>query len=171
MLMNTDYIIKELAKNRAVFEFQLADTNEQEYLWKPTSESWCLLEIVCHLYDEERDDFRTRTKHVLETPALKMSPIDPPAWVVEHDYIKQDFNQKVTEFLEERSKSIEWLNSLQNSQWNNVYLHPQLGEMSAFTFLSNWLVHDFIHIRQIMKVKFDYLQHHSDESLNYAGNW
>jgi hypothetical protein len=43
--------------------------------------------------------------------------------------------------------------------------------MSARLFLHNWLAHDYLHIRQINRLKFAYLKAHSDISLDYAGAW
>ncbi len=76
-MISGEIIIEELDKNRFVFENLLKNKNEEEYLWKPSPDKWCLLEIICHLYDEEREDFRARTKHTLETPNEPLPKIDP----------------------------------------------------------------------------------------------
>ena len=73
--MNQTRIIGELARNKSVFESLLRGVNEQQYRWKPSADKWCLLEVICHLYDEEREDFRARVKHCLENPTLSMPPI------------------------------------------------------------------------------------------------
>ena len=70
--MNDTIIINELSKNRNVFKELLSGLTAEMYLWMPNPGKWCLLEIVCHLYDIEREDFRARTKHVLETPAAPL---------------------------------------------------------------------------------------------------
>ena len=80
--MNHTKIIQELSRNRNVFESLLSGIEEEEYLWRPMHEKWCLLEIVCHLYDEEREDFRRRTRLVLENPTEPLPPIDPVGWVL-----------------------------------------------------------------------------------------
>ena len=61
------YIFAELQKNKAVFENLLNGSTQDAYTWKQASDKWCLLEIICHLYDEEREDFRVRLGLVLET--------------------------------------------------------------------------------------------------------
>ena len=169
--MNTTTIVEELSRNREVFQELLAGLQDELYLWKPAPEKWCLLEVVCHLFDEEREDFRARTRHVLETPDQPMPTFDPVAWVTGRAYIKQDFEEKLAAFLNERSRSIAWLASLQDPQWENAYDHPKLGSMTAKMFLTNWLAHDYIHIRQIIRIKFEYLREHSREDLTYAGKW
>ncbi|MEP6584892.1 MAG: DinB family protein [Ginsengibacter sp.] len=169
--MDIQYISKELAKNKNIFKSIFENTEEQEYLWKPLPNKWCLLEILCHLYDEEREDFRARIQHTFENPAEPMKPIDPVGWVLERKYIEQDYKIILEKFLSERDKSVEWLNDLPNAKWNNIYYHSQLGEISAAMFLSAWLAHDYLHIRQITRTKYQYLQSLTGHDLSYAGKW
>lgn len=169
--MDYNYIIDNLNYNKDVFKKLLSCNIKTEYLWKASSDKWCLLEIVCHLYDEEREDFRTRVKYTLETPELAAPPIDPIGWVTSREYIKQDYLSMLNKFLEERVNSIKWLRSLESPDWDNAYKHPKFGPMSAKMFVTNWLAHDYLHIRQIIKLKLDYLKNISGESLIYAGEW
>lgn len=169
--MNTTIIINQIKNNKAVFRCLLENETSEVYLWKPGSDKWCLLEILCHLYDEEREDFRTRVTLTLENPGQPLPPFDPLSWVVERKYITQDYNERLGAFLKERDSSVQWLKSLQEPDWENVYNHPKLGPMTAALFLNNWLAHDYLHIRQIKKNKFLYLREHVHTKLDYAGTW
>ncbi|MEM6429633.1 MAG: hypothetical protein AAF708_10365 [Deinococcota bacterium] len=42
--------------------------------------------------------------------------------------------------------------------------------MSAQFFLENWLAHDYLHMRQVVKLKYDYLTA-DGVNLIYAGTW
>ncbi len=165
------HIFAELQKNKVIFQNLLNGSTQAAYTWKQTPEKWCLLEIICHLYDEEREDFRVRLGLVLETPEVKPPPFNPVKWVTERKYMEQSFEEKLQGFLEERDKSIEWLQSLKNPKWDNAYQDPKYGPFSARFYLTNWLAHDYLHIRQITRLKYDYLQHISGESVRYAGEW
>ena len=169
--MNHNKIIQELTRNKLVFNESLTGLTDEEFLWKQNPEKWCLLEIICHLYDEEREDFRTRTKQVLESPELPLPKIDPVGWVIERKYLQRNFSEKLKDFLSEREQSVKWLQSLKNPKWENAYNHPKLGKMTAKLILANWLAHDYLHIRQITKLKYDHLKSKSDADLSYAGNW
>ena len=169
--MQIESTIAQLTQHRAVFSELLKGVSPEKALWKPQAEKWCLLEIVCHLYDEEREDFRARIASVLNDPSQVLKPIDPPGWVTERKYIEQNYEQVVQQLLDERTASIEWLNGLENPNWKQAYQHNHFGPMSGFYFLSNWLAHDYLHIRQIMKWQYDYLTAHCEDSLEYAGNW
>ncbi len=164
-------ITSHLELNKNVFKSLFHGLTNEEILWRPQSEKWCLLEIVCHLYDEEREDFRARIKHTLEIPGDPLPAIDPQGWVNERRYMERDFNEMVTLFLQERSASIDWLKSLESPSWQNVHVHPKFGELSAEMFLSNWLAHDYLHFRQITFTKYQYLTTNYKTRFDYAGNW
>lgn len=169
--MKTEYIINRLEQNAAILEALLKGVSKEEYLWKPMPGKWCMLEVVCHLCDEEREDFRARVKHILYTPGDEMKPIHPVEWVTERDYAGQDFDNKVREFLTERSSSITWLRTLADVPWDTTYHHPKLGAISAVMILANWLAHDYLHVRQITGLKYGYLSAMSGQDLLYAGSW
>ena len=151
--MNHTFIIGKLEANSETFKTLFSFLGKEEYLWKPNPGKWCLLEVACHLYDEEREDFRARLNHTLESPNEKLPSIDPAGWVESRKYREQNFEIKVNNFLEERKNSVKWLNSLKKPKWENVYHHPKFGEFSAEMFLVNWLAHDYLHIRQINRDK------------------
>lgn len=169
--MNYQFIINELETNTAVFQALLQNVGKNEYLWKPAEDKWCLLEIICHLCDEEREDFRTRLKLVLETPEQAPPAIDPVDWVKSRNYLQQEFSRKLAAFVKERERSVRWLRSLVNPGWGNGFSHPTLGRRTATMYLASWLAHDYHHIRQINRLKYDYLKAVSGEDLSYAGKW
>ncbi len=169
--MNTNHIIEELKRNKTVFKNILENLPQEQYNWRFNPEKWCLLEIVCHLYDEEREDFRERVKHILANPELPLNSIDPVGWVKSRKYIERDYNTALKNFLSERENSVKWLEQLENPRWDNFYKHPKLGNLSAKMIFANWLAHDYLHIRQILKLKYEYLKSISGEDLSYAGIW
>jgi len=169
--MNYDYIINQLAQNQSVFENLFLDQTQEAYLWRPYPEHWCLLEIACHLYDEELEDFRLRLKIVLETPGVMPPPIDPEGWVKERKYVERNYEIMIHKFLDERTKSLEWLRALENPQWDNAHQHPVFGKADGHHYLTNWLAHDYLHIRQITRLKYNYVKALTGRDINYAGKW
>ncbi len=139
--------------------------------WKPSQQEWSVLEIINHMVDEERDDFRTRLRLVLEDPDATWPPIDPEGWARDRNYNKRDFKKSLSNFFEERKFSISWLKELDSPDWKSTGRHPKLGPMSAELVLANWLAHDLLHIRQIVGVQWAYLANTVDPvSLDYAGS-
>jgi hypothetical protein len=118
--MHHQQIIDALSSNGGVFKEMFAKVPDAMQVWKPAPEKWCLLEILCHLHDEEREDFGARVKLVLETPGSAMSPIDPAGWVKSRTYMEQNYSQMLNKFLAERDQSVKWLRSLVDPEWDNV---------------------------------------------------
>ncbi len=164
-------IIDSLSSNRTVFERLLKPVPEGLQRWRPADGQWSLLEVICHLYDEEREDFRPRTRLALNNGEGELLEINLEAWTKERAYIKRDYQTVLKEFLIERERSVKWLSNLERPDWEASLQHPQLGSMSASSFLANWLAHDFHHIRQINRIKYDWLKYRSGQDLNYAGKW
>ncbi len=163
--------IDRLQQNKHVFKALFENLETSELLYKPQPEKWCLLEVLCHMLDEELEDFRARTRLALEQPNVTPSSIDPEGWVSQRKYIEQDYPSTLSTFLKERDHSIQWLNSLEKPNWESGHTHLTLGPYTAGKYLHNWLAHDLLHIRQIVSLKHAYLLTKSGESLDYAGGW
>ena len=169
--MKVSFIIKKLAANQDVFQHLFAGLSKKEIIWRPYPTHWCLLEILCHLQDNEHEDFKVRVQSVLENHRTPFVSIEPSLWVKERAYITQNFEEQLTAFLQKRKESIKWLENLKQPAWENTYYHETYGKLTARNLLVNWLAHDNLHIRQITRIKYLYLQTHSGEDLSYAGKW
>jgi hypothetical protein len=170
--MEINELIEKLAKNESVFESLFKNISKEQVSWKPNENKWSMLEIACHLLDEEREDFRQRIDFTLHKPGQFWPAIDPKGWVTSRNYANKNFNETVNAFLDERKKSVKWLKNLKNPKWKNSYKHPSAGVLSAKELLATWLAHDLLHIRQITAMNFLYLKEKSAPSkLDYAGNW
>ncbi len=149
----------------------LTDTAPDEFMrWKPSPERWSMLEVVNHLADEEVFDFRTRVERTLRDPAESWVAIDPQSWVAERKYNAREPKESLERFLTERKKSLDWLRALNDAPWSNVHSHPTLGPMSARTLLANWVAHDLLHARQMLRLHYDWLALQiAPDKLDYAG--
>ena len=163
--------IDQLSRHGEVFRALLSALTPTEITFQPAPGKWSPLEVVCHLHDEEREDFRARLRSTLETPAEPWPTIDPAAWVTERKYMEQDFHAVLSKFLQERERSLSWLRGLADAQWDNYYLHPKVGPVSCELLLTNWVAHDLHHIRQLVNLRYGYLHSISTVPLDYAGTW
>lgn len=170
-MQTQSHIINNLGNNKNIFSVLFNGLSKDEYLFKPNDDSWCILEVACHLIDEEIEDFRTRVRMVLHSPDEPLPKINPKGWVNERNYLQRDFDTMVQLYIREREKSLDWLLSLQSPNWQSTHVHPTLGPVTASYFLENWLAHDYLHIRQITRLRYQYLQKLCMNTLQYAGNW
>lgn len=170
--MDPNYFINRLELSAPLIVAMLQDMSESQLRWRPNPESWSALEVLCHLYDEEREDFRVRVDYTLHRPGEPLPPIDPPGWVTARDYQSRDVSEVVEAWLVERRTSIEWLRGLATPDWSRHCSDPHLGELRAGDFLAAWAGHDLLHLRQISEIQWAY---QADQSLpyfpDYAGDW
>ncbi len=149
----------------------LAGVDAEQARWKPDADSWSILEVVCHLVDEEREDFRTRLDHILMQAEGMPPGIDPQGWVTERGYNQRDFAEMVRQFADEREKSIMYLSKLDNPNWDNSITGPW-GTIHAGDMLLAWVNHDLLHLRQLVELQWAYAgTTFAPYSRDYAGEW
>jgi hypothetical protein len=165
-------IYQEMINSTEIIRALTANVTQEESQSKPTPETWSMLEVICHLYDEEREDFHEHLDFILyRQDKKKWQEINPPAWVISRKYNEQNFAEMQTKFLEERRKSLDWLIDLSHSDWDITCATP-FGPISAGDILASWAAHDNLHIRQLVE-----LQRHQIEiashpyRIAYAGDW
>ncbi|MEO0899310.1 MAG: DinB family protein [Bacteroidota bacterium] len=164
-------VIRELERNGNIFQELLTGMEKSQYTWRADEESWSLLEIICHLFDEEVEDFRPRMQHLFDGNKGMFSPIDPPAWVEDRKYMEQDFEERIAAFLREREASLHFLEKHISSDWAQHIVHPRVGAIYPRDLMMNWLAHDYLHLRQITKLKYDMTSKLGGVDISYAGVW
>ncbi len=165
-----DYIIKALRQNTKQFQQIYQDMDAGLLHYRSAEGKWNLLEVLCHLRDEEETDFRARVKAALDSSS-DYPPMDPEGWVEERKYAEQDVKVVLEEYVAQRRQSDAWLSNLSEPNWSNCLTHPRLGTVTAARMLSNWLAHDYLHLRQINRICYQYLKSTCDQDLSYAGDW
>ena len=161
----------ELIDSTGMIKALLAGISGEEARIKPSPESWSILETLCHLYDEERLDFRTRLDAILHRPGSEWDPIDPEEWVVSRRYNEQVLGEVKERFFAERSRSLDWLRGLENADWT-LSREVAFGTISAGDMLSSWAAHDNLTIRQLVELRRFRLERITQPyHIAYAGDW
>lgn len=164
-------LIEELDHGREALVGLLAGIPQADAQVKPDEKTRSILEVVCHLLDEEREDFRVRLGLMLEHPNEAWPPIRPEAWVTERAYNQRDLGITMKRFSEEREKSLEWLRSLGPQDWEVKCATP-FGEMKPGDMLAAWVAHDNLHMRQLVELRRWRIEQISQPfDLKYAGDW
>jgi hypothetical protein len=170
--MDTESLIARLEKNGDTVASLVRGLSGSQVCWKPDPESWSILDVMAHLLDEEREDFRARIDATIHRPSEPWVPIDPPGWVKVRDYASRDLEETLSDFLEERKESVAWLRGLGSVDWDTEYEHPLLGTLRVGDLLTSWLAHDLLHIRQLTGLHWQhYSQLMEPYKTAYAGDW
>lgn len=168
--MDVSYYSTRLAAQAEVIERLARGVPAAQARWKPAPTEWSILEVVCHLYDEEREDFRTRVRLTLQDPSLDWPPIDPQGWPEARRYNERDLAEQLSAFLSERQASLEWVRSLADANWDAAHRHPSGFKIRAGDLLAAWAAHDLLHVRQLADLHRLYLaQVAAPYSTRYAG--
>jgi hypothetical protein len=169
--MQFDALCLELTGGAKAVAKLVSGISPPEARFKPNPDSWSILEVLCHLYDEEREDFRPRLDITLNRPAETWPPIDPQGWVTSRKYNERDLSETVDAFCQERMKSVAWLRELADRNWDSEYNAP-FGTVKAGDLLASWTAHDLLHFRQIVELKrVRILNAAAPYAVTYAGEW
>lgn len=164
-------LYQELVNSTEMIRALLVGIDQDEARIKPNAESWSILEVICHLYDEEREDFREHLDFILHRQNEEWHRIDPEGWVIERKYSEQNFTKMQEKFFAERKNSLEWLQGLSNANWETTYT-SQFGSMKAGEMFTCWVAHDNLHIRQLTELRRNRVEQITKPyDIQYAGDW
>jgi DinB family protein len=177
--MEFSIFYQELQNSTEMIRALLAGVEPEAARLKPSAEAWSILEVVCHLYDEEREDFREHLDFILSISLKTGLPrqneewhvIDTEGWVTQRKYNEQNFAEMREKFFVEREKSFAWLHGLQDPDWEKTYTTPY-RTISAGEMFACWVAHDNLHIRQLVELRRMRLENITKPyNLEYAGDW
>ena len=145
-------IVRQLAANAATIRAQVQGVSDEQAQWSPNAETWSINQVMEHVYNEERIDFRKHLKEMLSDPQQPWARFRPDEYVS-----IVDRRQALDRFLGEREASIAWLEALRSPDWDRkseIRFGPDNERMalSAGDVLVSWADHDLAHIRQMVKL-------------------
>ncbi len=163
--------LKNLMAQHAEMIRQLTDgVTPEQACWKPDAETWSILEIINHLYDEECEDFRAHLDVILDKPEEGWGHISPFEWVTARRYNERDLEASVHNFLAERRASLAWLDSLDTPNWEAHIPTPWDSVMRAGDMFASWVIHDQWHIQQLVQIRRAYtIAQVAPYDVRYAG--
>jgi hypothetical protein len=139
---------RELARLPAVLSALLSDVDDETARRRPVGEEWSPVEIVCHLRDEETDDFQARLRAVLEG-RHELAPIDPESWAIERGYRDERIALALDELASRRRATLEFLDRIDPDRLLASIPHRSVGRLSGADLLAAWVCHDRVHLHQI----------------------
>ncbi|HHY57384.1 MAG TPA: DinB family protein [Chloroflexi bacterium] len=170
--MNIEQIMATMQMNVRRIAALVAGVGATQARWKPDAASWSILEVVNHLLDEEREDFRVRIDFTLHRPGAAWPPIDPGGWVTARRYNERDLAESLTALLAEREQSLAWLRGLPTPDWSVTAVAPWGEPFPAGKLLAAWVAHDLLHLRQLVELHWAWTTAElAPFTCEYAGEW
>jgi len=115
---------------------------------RPAPGEWAPVEILCHLRDEEVEDFGARLQ-VVVGGGTSFTPIDPERWAVDRRYEEADPGEALGALRARRTESLRWLASLDSQALRATSRLPQGGALGGLDLLAAWVCHDRLHLAQL----------------------
>src|SRR5512141_432904 len=119
--MEFQSLYQELQNSTEMIRALLLGVTQEESTVRPEPEAWSMLEVVCHLYDLEREDFREHLDFILHRQNEEYHAIDPQSWVKDRHYNEKNCAEMQANFFAERQRSLEWLTTISHSNWDTTY--------------------------------------------------
>jgi hypothetical protein len=119
---------RELGRLPGVLEILLAGLDEVSARTRPAPDEWSPIEILCHLRDEESEDFGARLRVIVDG-AGEFAPIDPEVWAVERRYSEASLPDVLGELRARRQASLDLLASVAPDTLMGSRPHKRLGHL------------------------------------------
>jgi hypothetical protein len=139
---------RDLARLPAALDALLSDVDDALWRTRPAPKEWAPLEILCHLRDEEVEDFGARVRVVVES-GTSFARIDPQRWAEERRYLDETPRKVLTVLKQSRRDNLAFLVVLDPSRLTHVVDQPRLGKMSGLDLVAAWVTHDRLHLAQL----------------------
>lgn len=139
---------RELARLSGILEAMLALLDDALWRARPAPKEWSPVEIICHLRDEEVEDFGARVRAIADGCAA-FERIDPERWAIERRYQEAVPEVALAALLERRTASLALLGGIDPVRLTRVIERPRLGRMSGLDLVAAWVTHDRLHLAQL----------------------
>ncbi len=146
-----DYHVDALRATPSVLEALLRDcTQERAQSAQGGEEEWSVLQIICHLRDNE--------DHLLQRLELMRDQADPiiKAWdqedlARERDYQSDNLHNALLTFKQLRTRHVTALAMLSPADWERTGRHTERGRITIGTQTLRAACHDAVHAAQIAR--------------------
>jgi hypothetical protein len=159
----------ELAQMPGVLDRLLGGLDAAAWRTRPAPAEWAPVEIVCHLRDEETEDFGARVRVVTEG-SRRFAPNDPERLAIERRYLDDDGPGALAAFHERRVDSLAFLAGLAPERLSGAAERPSGGALSGLDLLAAWVAHDRLHVAQLAAtLARSWAEHWRPLRTEYAG--
>jgi hypothetical protein len=139
---------RELARFPHVLDALVSGLSPHRWRAWPAPGEWAPIEIVCHLRDEEAEDFGARVRVVLDG-GRRFAPIDPEGWARDRRYLEADPADALAAFRAHRAASLAVLAGASRNRLAEAGESPSGLRLTGFDLLAAWVAHDGLHLRQL----------------------
>ena len=139
---------QELARIPALLDGIVGGLSPARWRARPAPDEWSAVEIVCHLRDEEAEDFGARVRVILAGDT-QFAPIDPQGWATARRYHEADPAEALHTFHRHRAESLAMLAGATAESLEAFGASSSGRRLSGLDLLCAWVAHDGLHLSQL----------------------
>lgn len=147
--MKLDDALAALRSMPAALEERLAGLSETQLRFKPGTDSFSVLESICHLRDIEVEGYALRLRLLLETENPALPDLDGNALARERRYDRQPFQPALETFLIARRGNLQRLAAATEADLGRRGRLEKVGEVTLGRLLELWVDHDRGHVQEL----------------------
>jgi hypothetical protein len=141
-------VSRQLARFPTLLDLLVGELDETAWRSRPAPDEWAPVEIICHLRDEETEDFAARVGVILNG-GTRFARIDPERAAIERRYREADAREALAAFHARRAASIGLLATIVPARLLASADRPDSGRLSGLDLLAAWVTHDRLHLHQL----------------------
>ncbi|HEV8227011.1 MAG TPA: DinB family protein [Methylomirabilota bacterium] len=139
---------RELGRMPAMLDGLVSGLDTESARTRPAPAEWSPVEIVCHLRDEEAEDFGARLRVILSGTG-EFTRIAPERWAEERRYREANLQEALEAFHSRRQASLELLQSAAPEALGASRSLGRFGLLSGLDLVAAWVTHDRLHLAQL----------------------
>ncbi len=169
MEFDIDKSIEILERTPRVVEDLLKGLSDDWIMHNEGAETWSPYDVVGHLIHAEKTDWVPRMDKILLDGDKKFEAFDRFAQFKESK--GKSLATLISEFKTLRKESIATLHrkNITSADLMKKGIHPAFGEVTLRQLLSTWVVHDFTHLAQIVRVMAKQYKEETGPWIEYLG--
>lgn len=117
--------------------------------FRPAPDAWSTREILAHLVDDEMYVMRTRLERMMKEERPELAPHDEARWYTGRNTSRDAIGELLFDFALQRAASLGIIMMLRDTDWQRTGYQPEYGVFTAEEWLTHWVEHDGVHLRQI----------------------
>jgi DinB family protein len=149
MQTSRNELIRTLEKTHPTLVKLTRKLSEAALDFRPTPADWSTRDVLAHLVDDEMYVNRLRLERIVKEDMPHLTPHDEKKWYADRNTSRDRRSELLADFALQREASLMMLKMLRESDWARMGFQPEYGEFSAEGWLSYWVKHDLVHLKQI----------------------
>jgi hypothetical protein len=144
-------VLNQLANTPTELSRLVSQVSPERIAVKSSAEEFSVLENVCHLRDLEVEGYAIRIQRMLQEDQPSLPDFEGARLAIEREYNRQDLNQALTVFSEERGRNLLILSAAGRDEFERTGELDGLGKITLLRLVEMMNEHDEGHLDDLRR--------------------